>query len=644
MGFAAEVKDFLNAWQAGEKITASQTDREYKKVLTDAAQKKTVRDNDPDTLALQDETARARLKHLQAQTGATGASTALTNERRNALKLRQKLLQDQYNAQPTGSGLLPPGVGGVNAGAGALPLQNTMTLGDDEEPQFAGGGAVPARYSDERLARGGRTLEEQQRLEAMLPENAGALPIGPAAAEGARKAREDRMKRLYEDGGLVPEEEPVLEVPEAPEEDMSTGDMGDGPMPTDVSSQSRRGSLNGLISPQLVSDARKHGMIFGAKTFGLDQVGGIRTNRQRIAAQQYAQGKGGLSDEEMAAVKKSIDPQGKLSEAQRNIAALGSVYQYQMNKGNPEGAQRIAFQMLQHYRAASQRYAAIAAHAVEQGDLDLATKAAVQAYANVPDGRDLAIFKDEDGRLNYSYTDAQTGKTIAKGIATPQQLASSAMGLAQGGFDKALIAAAGAEPDNKAKKGGGALKVTDRKNLAAMADEPVTKFKDEYEARMEKEKLQPLDPEYLGNLRDATQHIMTDNPKATAREAFNAARSLYTLDKDDPGKSNFKVEKLDDEEGMNKIKFSSGHSIKLSDDQLEPILMQRAATLKARDAADDAEEDAKDDTGIMGKIGAVGSAIGDAASDVWSAIKARDPKVQASKAAASMPDVNAMPQ
>lgn len=567
MGFAAEMKDFLNAWQAGEKITASQTDREYKLTQNDALKKKTERDNDPDTLALQDETARAKLKHIQTQTGATGANAALINERRNALRLQQDLLKKQAAAGPGGSGLLPGG-----DGTGALPLNNTMTLDDGSTDEN-----VPA----------------------------------------------------YADGGMV-EEEPDVEPDADVDDTPATGALPMGvPPPTDISAQSRqRGpNLDGIVSPQLVRDATKNGLAWGANAFGLGKVGGIRTNQQKLAAQQFAQGRGGLTDEEMAAAKKAVDPQGKLSEAQRNMAALGSVYQYQMNKGNPEGAQRVAFQMLQHYRVASQRYAAIAAQAANSGDIDLATKAAVKAYANIPDGRDVEIFKDDDGKLNFSYTDATTGKTIAKGLVTPQQLASSAMGLAQGGFDKALLIAAGAaEKAQGGDKGKGALKISDRAKLGEMAADPVAKFEEEYKVKAEKDKLPALDPEYLNNLRDATQHILSDNPKTTPREAFKAAQALYTLDKDDPGKTNFKITKDENEEGMNLIKLNSGHKLRLSDDQLEPILLDRAARLKARDAKDDAEEDAKDGTGSLSRVGGaisdIATGVGNVARDAGKAVGA----------------------
>lgn len=170
-----------------------------------------------------------------------------------------------------------------------------------------------------------------------------------------------------------------------------------------------------------------------------------------------AQTAGGLNPQEMEAVRKAIDPERKLTESQRNLAALGSVYQYWANKGDPQKAQRVAFQMLQHYRLAVQRYAAIAAHVANEGNLGLAAKATLKAYANVPEGKDMELTNDPDDpkRLVYSFTD-ENGKTILKGIPTPQQLAASAMGLATDGFDKALLAAAKPLDEESARVGGGA--------------------------------------------------------------------------------------------------------------------------------------------------------------------------------------------
>jgi hypothetical protein len=144
----------------------------------------------------------------------------------------------------------------------------------------------------------------------------------------------------------------------------------------------------------------------------------------------------------MAAARKAVDPNNKLSESQRNLAALGAVYQYKLNKDDIAGAQRAAFSMIQHYRVASQQHATIVAAAVEKGDLG-AAKAALKAYANAPDGKDFKVEKLADGKFKYSFTDEKTGKRLEAGIEPPDKIAAAAIGFAQKGFDETLLAAAG---------------------------------------------------------------------------------------------------------------------------------------------------------------------------------------------------------
>lgn len=622
MSFSAEIKDFINGLSAGQKINASRTDQEYKDALTDSTKKKTERENDPDTLALQDQQARANLAKTQAGIRQIGASTAYTNAR--AQHLRELRAQ---GAVPVGSGLVDgyPGMAPAGAGAVAAPppqFQSTM----EPELEYAEGGAVPEypRADDNAFFASGRDekiIHAKRKLKARFEEDGKIYPLNQLMD---RRAAEDTVKRVrgYADGGAVPmdDEEDMAEPAALPSEMGATPAVG-GAVPagagdTDFSSANRRdpnkvpAGLQGIVSPQLVHDATKAGLTWGAEAFGLTKSGGIRSSTQKLAAQRFAAGQGGLTPAEMEAVKKAVDPQGKLSESQRNMAALGSVYQYQLNKGNPEGAQRVAFQMLQHYRVAAQRYAAIAKQAADNGDLDTATKAAVKAYANVPDGRDMALTKDDDGNVVYSFTD-ENGKTILKGVATPQQLAASAMGMATNGFDKAILMAAGARENPKAATGGKAPSARDRKTLDEMATEPVTAARDAWQ---EKNKDAKPDEEYWGDVTDTTKHILSENPKATPREAFKAAQALHTLDKDDPGKTSFKIIPGEGDDKISTIKFNNGLKVQLDDDQLEQVLIARAARLKKRDAADDAKQDAEEDggPGIMDRLGAVGTAIGSA--------------------------------
>ena len=391
---------------------------------------------------------------------------------------------------------------------------------------------------------------------------------------------DDAPVQHFADGGFVEDDEDL--------------DTGDDVVPTpavggatDMSARSRNtGSLSG-IAPQLVHDAVKGGLTYGANQMGLGQQRGVGTAAQRQKAMDWQRGFGAIPPQELDAVKKAVDPEGKMTEAQRNMMALGQVYQFQMNKGNPEGAQRAAFQVLQAYRLDAQRYASIAAHAAENGDLTTAAQAAVKAYANIPDGRDIAVFKDEDGKLNYSYTDAATGKTIVKGLLTPQQLAAQATGIAAGGFDKLILQAAGQRVEDETKgkgKGAAGPKVADQAKTLEGVEGAIGKLTEQ----AEKDK-KPISPESTKALTGAAYRIQQANSHLTPDEAVTAARDIIgNTDKDA-----FKVEKGED--GTNTVTFGGKSAVgdrmrlKLSDEALEPLIAMRGVALAAAKKKKDEE-------------------------------------------------------
>lgn len=460
-----------------------------------------------------------------------------------------------------------------------------------------------------------RLAIQEQLAKGQLDTGTGNLPpgmVGPAAGSAPAALPPSSLQtEAYADGGLVPEEDDTEDPGAA---------VGEGSSDATDMSAARRG---GGLAPQLIDDghsAVQAGYGYLHRTLGLG-TGGIKTAAQKRAALALQQGAMGLSQQEMEAARKAVDPNNELTDSQRNMAALGSVYQFWRNKGEPQKAERIAAQMMQHYRSASERYAAIAAHAAQGGDMPLAAKAAVMAYANVPDGKDFHIeaSPDDPKRLVYYYTDDK-GNEIAKGIVTPQELASSAMGLASGGFDKALLTAAGQREEAVKGKGPKGATISDRKNIQGMIDDPNSPVSKAFEAdKAAKEKAgQAPDEEHWGSLKDATSHILQDNDHATVHSAFNAAQELLRVNPDDKNpKMPFKV--TSSEEGdEHVISFKNGLKAKLNTDQLNEVINKRAAALKASDESIDQEADAEGEPGWFSRrvapVGsAVGSAVGDAA-------------------------------
>lgn len=608
MSFSAEMKDFIGSWEKGNKILGATTDDEYNRAKTDSLKQKTARENDPAQLALQDEQARATLARTKAGTGLIGEqmkNAGVSRAYTGALtdRLRQ---QPDIGGYPTGN--LPPQMGVGDTGpapatAGAPGLQPREDLMQYEE-----GGAIPddrgASVLRQRMQENDRTRDKAWRGDQQeMGMSRAARTEDDLEADRKGVSRERNGRIFYADGGAIPDQA----EPE-PDEDDSVGpgalpQNAQGERATDFSSRGRRGGGSGLpqgqqggyqgiISPKLVSDAVLGAYRYPQQAMGFGRGTGARS---RAAAQAIAQGQDALSPQEMDAARKAVDPQGKLTDSQRNMAALGSVYQYWANKGDPARADKVAFQMLQHFRLASQRYAAIAAAATEHGNMDLATTAALKAYSNVPDGRDMQVTQGPDGKLQYTYTD-ENGKTLRKGVATPQEFAAAAMGLTKGGFDQLIMSSAAAREQGqgkgKATAGAGKTgapavgdganedKVSDAAKRGEGLDAEIAKMQEQAKSKKD-------DPNYWGGLRDSATHLMQQNPNMTAREAMATAQAL--VDPKRGGSDNFRVSDAGPD-GMSTIQFKDGARVKVTEEMLDRMTNERAA---ARRTAQTEEDQAK---------------------------------------------------
>jgi hypothetical protein len=307
----------------------------------------------------------------------------------------------------------------------------------------------------------------------------------------------------------------------------------------------------------------------------------------------------------MVQIYRKIDPNGEMGESERNLYALNIVHQFKMNQGDPEGAARTAGQMLQHYKQAATRYAAITAAASETGDVDATMKAALKAYAQVPDGNDMKMSKTKDGHVNWEVT-GPDGKKITGGLATPEEIGATAMGLATpGGFENYLVqmasgakigggtaggargrqAAAPVSPDDSANAPSKAGEYgTTQEQIGKHVDDYVTKLKASPEYKKSGKEL--TDNE-VSSLKNVMYHIRRSND-VTDDESLQASKTFITAPEPKEGeRAPFRVS-FDQNAGTAKIRYANGRLLEMPMTDYLPMAAARG------DALADAERKANE--------------------------------------------------
>lgn len=505
MRLATEINDFIRGWKAVDGIVGSRDDKEYKRLRNQALQQK---------LNSEPELQNAKLKYYGLKQNNISAATDLI---RGRLK---KLNAPTPTPTPTPTDSIP---------AYPLPSYSNPTSAVPVE-------TAPGKQSGDTYVPGD--------MSALGEDEINDSPSYFAASGGAIDGDEDDTPSGQ------------MAVPDGDEDDMGgapeTGaEMGDemGVQVADASSATTPG-----FSYQAAHDAVRDGLQYQVAQLqqrtGAVDAGSYHRTRRSVTADA-------IDPRQMEAVFKSIDPQGKMSVGERGMAAFGHVYSYLLSKGDIQGAQKAASGMLNYYNIQSNKWRAMSRAAAENGDLNGTIKALVRSYENIPDGMDINVVKQGD-KLGFEFKDAQSGKTMRKFVASPDEILNAATHGTLPSFEDLIVQSAGrryqaSQGRGARTKGAGVPSIRDRTAAATAVDE---------EAQAQDTVNGEVKPRYAlpqGNeagVKDIASNIFRSND-VSQHDAMRVATGLV-----DPTKPNDMLTPTED--GGAVVKLGDGREIKLS--------------------------------------------------------------------------------
>lgn len=198
-----------------------------------------------------------------------------------------------------------------------------------------------------------------------------------------------------------------------------------------------------VVGFDMAHQAVMEGVQYAMKQAGLDKESAIDDGSQGAKIANYLKGAGAAPKSLIDQAYQIVDPNNELSESERTMGALGTVYNHYIRQGDSEKAKKAAASIVQYQRRLFSTYASIAQAAAENGDIDNTVEAAVRAYASVPDGRDLKVAKTEDGRYAVQIINEATGEVVDKPILTPEEIGAWALKVTPGSFDQYIGVASG---------------------------------------------------------------------------------------------------------------------------------------------------------------------------------------------------------
>jgi hypothetical protein len=229
---------------------------------------------------------------------------------------------------------------------------------------------------------------------------------------------------------------------------------------------------------------------------------------------------------------------------------------------------------------ASDRYRALATAAAQHGDIDGTLKMTLKSYANVPDGQEMKLDKLDDGRIQLTRTDQQSGKVTQQVIATPDQILSYASKGAFPSFDQLVVASAADRAQIKKPKG--VVPGYKPKDMNAVDESMGTETDNGSKAELQKQASSlglsaDETTSQVGELKSMAVQLRAPGVNANMNNG-DALKTVMELTR--PGDKKFTYTKTDAGDAV-KVKLSNGATVTIPDELMPRLAKLRAAYVAA---------------------------------------------------------------
>lgn len=302
-------------------------------------------------------------------------------------------------------------------------------------------GAVPPAEGEEpKVAAKGNPKGNKVAAAADKPARGARAVSAPAVGEGEVGAVDNSAnlvsKAEIEANNMTPQEVAQLQGARAQARRIQANAGADPDKafaPTDA-----QGNSQVKVGDTLV--ARNAGIGSGLKAiasmFGLNSQGAVGDH---AGVSQFAASKNAMPPQQYNEIARTVDPEGTMTEGQRNEAIIAELHKHGQATGRPEEAAQAIGQVMLNQRQQVQFHGALAEHLMAQGDMKGAIRALQEGYDAIPDGNTVVVDEAQDGTPVFRQLDDHN-RVVSEGAITPEAVKAQ-IALAKSGraYDQMVI-------------------------------------------------------------------------------------------------------------------------------------------------------------------------------------------------------------